>query len=103
MQLGKADVQARIHQLNSYLKQRLGEYARVELVTPASPDLSAGFTFFRVKGRDCDAVANHLMQHKVIADAVERDVGPVVRLAPSLLNDEAQIDQVMQILAPQLS
>ncbi|BAN48020.1 pyoverdine-tailoring periplasmic protein PvdN [Metapseudomonas resinovorans] len=103
MQLGKADVQARIHQLNSYLKQRLGEYAKVQLVTPTSPAFSAGFTFFRVQGRDCDAVANHLMQHKVIADAVERDVGPVVRLAPSLLNDEAQIDQVMQILAPQLS
>jgi selenocysteine lyase/cysteine desulfurase len=103
LQLGKADVQARIHQLNSYLKQHLAEHSRVELVTPASPDFSAGFTFFRLRDRDCDAVANHLMAHKVIADAVERDVGPVVRLAPSLLNDEAEIDQVMKILAPQLS
>ncbi|WP_275630240.1 pyoverdine-tailoring periplasmic protein PvdN [Pseudomonas sp. 273] len=103
LQLGKADVQARIHQLNGYLKQRLAEHAKVRLVTPASPELSAGFTFFRVDGRDCDAVARHLMAHKVIGDAVDRDVGPVVRLAPSLLNDEAQIDRVMDILAPQLA
>ncbi|UXJ55676.1 pyoverdine-tailoring periplasmic protein PvdN [Pseudomonas citronellolis] len=103
LQLGKADVQARIHQLNGYLKQRLAEHAKVRLVTPTSPELSSGFTFFRVDGRDCDAVARHLMAHKVISDAVDRDVGPVVRLAPSLLNDEAQIDRVMAILAPQLA
>ncbi|MDE3735128.1 pyoverdine-tailoring periplasmic protein PvdN [Pseudomonas resinovorans] len=103
LQLGKADVQARIHQLNSHLKQRLLEYPKVQLVTPASPDFSAGFTFFRVQGRDCDSVANHLMKNRVIADSVERDVGPVVRLAPSLLNNEAEIGQVMTILAPQLS
>lgn len=103
LQLGKADVQARIHQLNGYLKQRLAEHTKVRLVTPTSPELSSGFTFFRVDGRDCDAVARHLMAHKVISDAVDRDVGPVVRLAPSLLNDEAQIDRVMDILAPQLA
>ncbi|MEN5304644.1 pyoverdine-tailoring periplasmic protein PvdN [Pseudomonas sp. TWI628] len=103
LQLGKADVQARVHQLNDYLKQRLAEHPKVRLVTPRSSQLSAGFTFFRVEGRDCDAVARHLMANKVISDAVDRDVGPVVRLAPSLLNDEAEIDRVMAILAPQLA
>lgn len=103
LQLGKADVQARVHQLNDYLKQRLAEHRKVQLVTPRSPQLSAGFTFFRVEGRECDAVARHLMANKVISDAVDRDVGPVVRLAPGLLNDEAEIDRVMAILAPQLA
>ncbi len=103
LQLGKAEVQARIHQLNAYLKQRLGEHPKVRLVTPTSPELSSGFTFFRVEGRDCEAVAKHLMAHRVISDAVDRDVGPVVRLAPSLLNDEAEIDRVLEILAPQLA
>ncbi len=36
LQLGKAEVQARIHQLNAYLKQRLGEHPKVRLVTPTS-------------------------------------------------------------------
>ncbi|GJN54350.1 pyoverdine-tailoring periplasmic protein PvdN [Pseudomonas tohonis] len=103
LQLGKADVQARIHQLNDYLKARLTEHARVQLVTPRSRELSSGFTFFRVEGRECDAVARYLLERKVISDAVDRDVGPVVRLAPSLLNDEAEIDRVLEILAPQLA
>ena len=98
LQLGKADVQARIHELNSYLKKRLLQRPQIELVTPLSPEFSAGFTFFRVKGKDSDAIAAHLMANKVVADAVERDVGPVIRTAPGLLNDEAQIDRLLAVL-----
>jgi len=98
LQLGKADVQARIHELNSYLKKHLLQRPQIELVTPLSPEFSAGFTFFRVKGKDCDKIAAHLMANKVVADAVERDVGPVIRTAPGLLNDEAQIDRLLAVL-----
>ncbi|MCB2250903.1 aminotransferase class V-fold PLP-dependent enzyme [Pseudomonas chlororaphis] len=102
LELGKAEVQARIHGLNSYLKQRLRQHPQIELVTPLSSELSAGFTFFRVRGQDCDAVAAYLMQNRVVADAVDRDVGPVIRTAPGLLNDEAQIDRFMDLLARKL-
>ncbi|MNO48524.1 Isopenicillin N epimerase [compost metagenome] len=102
LQLGKAEVQARIHQLNSYLKQRLSAHRSIELVTPRDPALSSGFTFFRVKDRDCDTLAADLMRNRVIIDAVHRDVGPVIRTAPCLLNDEAQIDRFMTLLAARL-
>ena len=102
LQLGKAEVQARIHQLNSYLKQRLREHANIELVTPLDPQFSAGFTFFRVKGQDSDAVAAYLMQNRVICDAVSRDVGPVIRTAPGLLNNEAEVDRFIAILGKKL-
>ncbi|BAQ75881.1 aminotransferase, class V [Pseudomonas sp. Os17] len=98
LQLGKAQVQARIHALNSYLKQRLQELPQVELVTPLSPELSAGFTFFRIKNQDCDQFAAYLMANRVVVDAVDRDVGPVIRTAPGLLNDEQQIDRFMDLL-----
>jgi selenocysteine lyase/cysteine desulfurase len=98
LQLGKAEVQARIHELNSYLKKRLQERPQIELVTPLSPELSAGFTFFRVKGKDSDKIAAYLMANRVVSDAVERDVGPVIRTAPGLLNTEAQIDQMLAVL-----
>ncbi|WP_166219929.1 aminotransferase class V-fold PLP-dependent enzyme [Pseudomonas atagonensis] len=98
LQLGKADVQARIHELNSYLKTRLLQRPQIELVTPLSPEFSAGFTFFRVTGKNSDKIAAHLMANKVVADAVERDVGPVIRTAPGLLNDEAQIDRLLAVL-----
>ena len=102
LQLGKAEVQARIHQLNGYLKQRLREHANIELVTPLDPQFSAGFTFFRVKDQDSDAVAAYLMQNRVICDAVSRDVGPVIRTAPGLLNNEAEVDRFMAILGKKL-
>ncbi|WP_454846276.1 pyoverdine-tailoring periplasmic protein PvdN [Pseudomonas farris] len=102
LQLGKADVQARIHALNSYMKKRLQAHPRIELVTPLSPELSSGFSFFRVKGQDSDKIAAWLMQNRVIADAVERDVGPVIRTAPGLLNTEAEVDRFMALLDTQL-
>ena len=98
LELGKAEVEARIHALNSYLKQRLQQRPQIELVTPLSPELSAGFTFFRVKGKDSDKIAAHLMAKRVVADAVHRDVGPVIRTAPGLLNDEEQIDRLLAVL-----
>jgi selenocysteine lyase/cysteine desulfurase len=98
LQLGKADVQARIHELNSYLKKRLLQRPQIELITPLSPEFSAGFTFFRVTGKNSGKIAAHLMANKVVADAVERDVGPVIRTAPGLLNDEAQIDRLLAVL-----
>ncbi|WP_460418850.1 pyoverdine-tailoring periplasmic protein PvdN [Pseudomonas sp. microsymbiont 2] len=102
LQLGKAEVQQRIHQLNDLLKQRLAEHRQIQLVTPRSEQFSAGFTFFRIKDRDPDAVAAHLCANKVMCDAVARDVGPVIRLAPSLLNDERQIDRAMTLITQQL-
>jgi len=98
LQLGKDKVQARIHQLNSDLKQRLQAHPGIELVTPLSPELSAGFTFFRIKGQNCDQVAAYLMRNRVVADAVDRDVGPVVRAAPGLLNHEGEIERFMALL-----
>ncbi|HJR28285.1 MAG TPA: aminotransferase class V-fold PLP-dependent enzyme [Pseudomonas sp.] len=102
LELGKADVQARIHQLNSYLKQRLLKQPGVELVTPVDPRFSAGFSFFRVKGQDSDAVAAHLMQNRIVCDAVSRDVGPVIRTAPGLLNTEAEVDRFIDVLGKKL-
>lgn len=102
LELGKADVQARIHQLNSYLKQRLLEQPGVELVTPVDPRFSAGFSFFRAKGQDSDAVAAHLMQNRIVSDAVSRDVGPVIRTAPGLLNTEAEVDRFIDVLGKKL-
>lgn len=102
LQLGKAEVQARIHELNTYLKQRLAQHPQIELVTPRSPEFSSGFTFFRVKDKNCDEIAAYLMHNRVVADAVERDVGPVVRTAPGLLNNESEIERFMQLLTTQL-
>lgn len=102
MQLGKANIQSRIHALNSYLKQRLLEHPGIELVTPLSPEHSAGFTFFRGQNLDTDATAAWLIENRILVDAVDRDAGPVVRMAPGLLNSEADIDRAMDLLGQRL-
>ena len=102
LQLGKAAVQARIHALNTELKAQLLAHPQIELVTPRSPALSAGFTFFRVKGQDCDAVASYMMKNRVVIDAVDRDVGPVIRTSPGLLNSSDEIQRFMALLSQRL-
>ncbi|WP_339539374.1 pyoverdine-tailoring periplasmic protein PvdN [Pseudomonas sp. RA_5y_Pfl1_P24] len=102
LQLGKAQVQARIRGLNTELKEQLLAQPQIELVTPCSPELSAGFTFFRVKGRDVDAVAANMMKRRVVIDAVNRDVGPVIRTAPGLLNSSDEIQRFMTLLRQQV-
>lgn len=102
LQVGKAQVQARIHSLNTELKEQLLAHPQVELVTPRSPDLSAGFSFFRVNGRDSEAVVAHMMKNRVVIDAVDRDVGPVIRTSPGLLNSPDEIQRFMTLLTAQL-
>lgn len=102
LQLGKAPVQARIHALNTELKDQLLAHPQIELVTPRSPELSAGFTFFRVKGQDSDEVAAYLMKNRVVVDAVDRDVGPVIRTAPGLLNSSDELQRFVTLLSQRL-
>ncbi|NVZ70669.1 pyoverdine-tailoring periplasmic protein PvdN [Pseudomonas costantinii] len=100
LQLGKAQVQTQIHALNTELKNQLLAHPKIELVTPRSPDLSAGFTFFRVKGQDSREVAAYMMKNRVVIDSVYRDAGPVVRTSPGLLNSTDEIQRFMALLSP---
>ncbi|AUO24512.1 aminotransferase class V-fold PLP-dependent enzyme [Pseudomonas sp. NC02] len=102
LQLGKPQVQARIHQLNDELKTQLLAHSKIELVTPRSSELSAGFTFFRVNGQDSRDVAAHMMKNRVVIDSVYRDAGPVIRTSPGLLNTSAEIQRFMTLLSQRL-
>lgn len=96
--IGKDKVEARIRHLNGYLKNQLKEAAGVELVTPVSEELSAGFTFFRVPAMSAKDVQKLMYKKKVVVSAADRDAGPVVRMAPGLLNSTQEIDSVMEVL-----
>lgn len=102
LQWGKPQVQARIHQLNDELKTQLLTHSKIELVTPRSSELSAGFTFFRVNGQDSRDVAAHMMKNRVVIDSVYRDAGPVIRTSPGLLNTSAEIQRFMTLLSQRL-
>ncbi len=94
LQLGKANVEARIHQLNSQAKEGLAKMAHVKLYTPMSPALSAGFACFDVDGVTPDDVVARMHDKGVIMSSTPYRQS-YARFAPSLLNNEQEIDRAL--------
>ena len=100
-QLGKANVQARIHQLNSQAKEGLSKMPHVRLYTPKSTDISSGFVCFDVDGIKPNEVVKRMHNKGIIMSSAPYRVS-YARFAPSLLNNEAEIDHALaQISAMQ--
>ena len=98
LQLGKANVQQRIHELNTQTKQGLAKMSHVKLYTPMSTELSSGLVCFDVKGRAPEAVVKQMHGQGVIMSNTPYRQS-YARFAPSLLNNEAEIDQALAGIA----
>jgi selenocysteine lyase/cysteine desulfurase len=96
-QLGRAQVAARIHSLNSRLKQGLATIPGVRLLTPLAEDLSAGLVVFDVGNLAPQAIVEQLHQRSVIATTTPYSPSHA-RLAASLLNDEDQVDRAIEVV-----
>ena len=92
--LGKANVQQRIHQLNTQTKEGLASMAHVTLHTPMSSALSSGLVCFDVDGRKPDAVVQALHAKGIIMSSTPYRQSHA-RFAPSLLNTEQEIDRAL--------
>ncbi|MEO3877975.1 aminotransferase class V-fold PLP-dependent enzyme [Rheinheimera fenheensis] len=97
LQLGKAEVQARIHQLNSQTKQGLAKIAGVKLYTPMSPELSSGLVCFDYKQMAAEDVVKAMHKKGVIMSATPYRKS-YARFAPSLINNEQEIDRSLAAL-----
>ena len=69
--------------------------SHVKLHTPRAPEFSAGINCFEVAGMAPDTAVQKLLERKVIASASPYKAS-YVRLAPSLVNDEQQVDQAVR-------
>jgi isopenicillin-N epimerase len=96
--VGRPRIAERIHALNTRCKDGLAAMKHVRLVTPRSSELSAGIICFEAKGMDSEAAVRRLLDRQVIASASPYRVS-YVRLAPSLLNDESQVDAALAAVA----
>jgi selenocysteine lyase/cysteine desulfurase len=94
LQLGKDKVQARIHELNTLTKRGLAEMPHVVLHTPMSPALSSGLVCFDVAGMRPEEVVKRLHQQGIIMSATPYRRSHA-RFAPSLINDEGEIEQAL--------
>ncbi len=96
--IGKARVQARIHGLNTQAKQALAAMPKVRLYTPMSPSLSAGIICFDVEGHTPPEVVAHLHRRGIVGSTSPYPVS-YARIAPSLLNDEAEVERTVAAIA----
>jgi isopenicillin-N epimerase len=81
--------------LSTQCKEGLARMSHVKLHTPRAPELSAGINCFEVAGMAPDTAVQKLLERKVIASASPYKAS-YVRLAPSLVNDEQQVDQALR-------
>ncbi|GHA20770.1 pyoverdine biosynthesis protein PvdN [Arenicella chitinivorans] len=98
LQLGKAHVQRRIHQLNSQTKEGLANMPHVKLYTPMSSELSSGLVCFDVEGLAPEAVVKQMHRKGIIMSSTPYRQS-YARFAPSLLNNETEIDQALAQIA----
>ena len=68
--------------------------AHVKLHTPRGRDHSAGIICFEVDGLAPQDVVKRLLQRKVIASSSPYKIS-YARLAPSLVNDEQDVDRAL--------
>ncbi|MDU0354775.1 aminotransferase class V-fold PLP-dependent enzyme [Paraglaciecola aquimarina] len=91
LQLGKENVQSRIHQLNQQTKNGLGKMAHVTLYTPQSSAFSSGLVCFDVKGMKPETVVTSMHEKGIIMSSTPYRTS-YARFAPSLLNNEQEIE-----------
>ena len=93
-QLGKANVQKRIHQLNQQTKMGLAKMPHVTLYTPTSNEMSSGLVCFDVKGVSPGDVVKKMHNKGIIMSSTPYRIS-YARFAPSLLNNEQEIEQAL--------
>lgn len=96
--IGKRRVQQRIHALNTRAKEAMAEMPHVHLHTPMSDQLSAGIICFEVEGRTPAQVVAHLHQKGIVASTSPYPIS-YARIAPSLMNDEDEVDRTTAAIA----
>ncbi len=93
--IGRERIADRIAALNTQCKEGLAKIPKVKVLTPRDPALSAGLIAFEVQGQDANETVRRLHGHKVIASASPYKISHA-RLAPSLVNDEREVETALR-------
>jgi selenocysteine lyase/cysteine desulfurase len=94
--MGKSRVATRIHALNTQLKEAMVRMPHVRLHTPVSVELSAGINCFEVAGLTPAEVVERFTRAGIVASQSPYTPS-YARLAPSLLNDESQVEACIRV------
>jgi len=97
LNIGKAKIQKRTHQLSTMLKEGIQSIPHIKLHTPMSSELSSGINCFTVDGLDAKKTIAKLHQANIIGSTTPyRKV--YARLTPCIINTEAEVLQCISAL-----
>jgi selenocysteine lyase/cysteine desulfurase len=96
--IGRHRVAARTQELAQRLKEGLSEMDSVRVVTPMDPELSAGIVCFEVANQQPPDVLVRLMDEN-ISVSVTPYAQMFVRMGPSIVTSEEDIDRTLSALA----
>ncbi|MCI0416450.1 aminotransferase class V-fold PLP-dependent enzyme [bacterium] len=97
LKIGKKRIADRIHELNTLCKDGLAEMKHVKLYTPRSSQLSAGIICFDVDGLRPEQVVEKLLVKKIVASVTPYGKS-FARLAPGIMNSEAEVDTALRAI-----
>jgi isopenicillin-N epimerase len=93
--IGPQRVSQRITALNTLCKDGLRSIPHVKVLTPGDPSLSGGIICFQIEGQTPEETVRRLFERRIIASASPYKVS-YARLAPSLVNDEQEVETVLR-------
>lgn len=91
LKIGKTRVSDRTHALSSKLKEGLSNMKHIKLITPKDVAFSAGINCFMVEGMKPEDVVKKLLTRGIVASSSPYKVS-YVRLTPSIINSEEEVD-----------
>jgi isopenicillin-N epimerase len=95
--IGRTRIADRIAALNTQCKEGLAKIPRVKVLTPMDPALSAGLIAFEVDRQSAGETVHKLHAKKVVASSSPYKISKA-RLAPSLVNDEREVEAALRAL-----
>ena len=93
--IGRKRIADRIATLNTQCKEGLAKIPGVKVLTPRDPALSAGIIAFEVEGKTATQTVNALHARKIVASTSPYKLTKA-RLAPSLVNDEGEVEAALR-------
>jgi len=108
--IGKPRIEARVRQLNAYLRQRLSGFPNLTPVTPEDPGLNSAMVSYRLEGTTVGQLKSALGDRRITikqtgynwvlsGNSIPNESVPVIRLSTHIYNDEAQIDRLVDQMA----
>jgi selenocysteine lyase/cysteine desulfurase len=98
MEIGKAKIAARIHELNTQCKEGLAKMPHVTLHTPMSEKLSGGMVCFTVEGLTPKETVARLKDLAILASTTPPYKYEFARVTPSLWNTPVEVDATLRAI-----